>query len=564
MKKSKQLFSFFVLLSSFGMAQNRFVASSGNDVSNNCTNNLNPCKTMAQAVTSATTYDTIFVAAGNYTIANTLELNKEGMVLTSLDSVKPVISSNTVNLIKISEKKVEVSNFIFNMGLDSTSGLLGIVGYTNYDGAKINNNEFYSTKHGNMFSPGMVFRSYAMLFQNPTSQYPKITISNNIVSVSDSTNDVFGRAIGLGNNTNDGQGPGGLIYRNDLAAFYPIQTISVSSDLSVAYNKLKGLTLVGYMQNIATATIDSNIFDAVADKYAAFNVTLLEVRAVSADGNVVVSHNQFNRYTHAGMLSMASQNVSVLNNTFTPSDSATDFVSLVVNTKMQTANNQTNTYSNSISIMGNTFNHGLAENGTAIQFADHYGATTPAYDTVIIGGNTEVLKNTFDTLLGHFIFLDTMSGSSDALEIWNPSTGIDHTPATIMKPMSQSVYALAMNNHYGYSDTALIEAENYDSLDFVGLGKVILGYVSPAGINEINHDLTEIAIYPNPVKNTLNLLVPNIGNRSLEIYNMAGKKVFEEKLNSLEGVDVSSLNKGLYLIRIKDNDTILQTKFIKQ
>ncbi|AEH00329.1 T9SS-dependent choice-of-anchor J family protein [Lacinutrix sp. 5H-3-7-4] len=80
------------------------------------------------------------------------------------------------------------------------------------------------------------------------------------------------------------------------------------------------------------------------------------------------------------------------------------------------------------------------------------------------------------------------------------------------------------------------------------------------GIN--TYDFNEsISIYPNPVKNTLNINGNNI--TSVEIYSVNGKKVLAKTLNG-NAIDVSVLKSGLYFINIKGNQGEVKVeKFIK-
>lgn len=80
------------------------------------------------------------------------------------------------------------------------------------------------------------------------------------------------------------------------------------------------------------------------------------------------------------------------------------------------------------------------------------------------------------------------------------------------------------------------------------------------GIN--TYDFNEsISIYPNPVKNTLNINGNNI--TSVEIYSVNGKKVLTKTLND-NAIDVSVLKSGLYFINIKGNQGEVKVeKFIK-
>jgi hypothetical protein len=78
----------------------------------------------------------------------------------------------------------------------------------------------------------------------------------------------------------------------------------------------------------------------------------------------------------------------------------------------------------------------------------------------------------------------------------------------------------------------------------------------------INDDIQqpEISIYPNPVNDILyiNTTVFN----SVEIYDIAGKKIEERSINTTsKGIDVSTLNKGTYILKISGTDITM--KFVK-
>ena len=74
-------------------------------------------------------------------------------------------------------------------------------------------------------------------------------------------------------------------------------------------------------------------------------------------------------------------------------------------------------------------------------------------------------------------------------------------------------------------------------------------------------------IYPNPVKDRLFFESPSLSN-SLDItfYDVLGKKVMEDKVSSAlasNGLDVSSLKRGVYLIQIDNGIRSFTQKLIK-
>ena len=91
--------------------------------------------------------------------------------------------------------------------------------------------------------------------------------------------------------------------------------------------------------------------------------------------------------------------------------------------------------------------------------------------------------------------------------------------------------------------------------------------VFPAGITTIG--ASQISIYPNPVKNQLNVSLPQtLENGQMDIFSILGTKVYSQSIGSNETskeADVSSLEPGLYIARISDGGHVLATrKFTKE
>ncbi len=85
-------------------------------------------------------------------------------------------------------------------------------------------------------------------------------------------------------------------------------------------------------------------------------------------------------------------------------------------------------------------------------------------------------------------------------------------------------------------------------------------FTDPVGIDEISG--VNLRMYPNPVKNQLYIDWNGVSEASL--YNAYGKLVGTYKnLSGHSVLDMSSFAKGVYLIRFKENGTILSRKFIK-
>ncbi|GLR18486.1 FG-GAP-like repeat-containing protein [Portibacter lacus] len=80
------------------------------------------------------------------------------------------------------------------------------------------------------------------------------------------------------------------------------------------------------------------------------------------------------------------------------------------------------------------------------------------------------------------------------------------------------------------------------------------------------HHIVELSIHPNPVQDFLNLHWDEIGNSKVVIYSNTGSKVLEKEIkNGANKINVTSLEKGFYLLSLHNNqDQVLtQKKFIK-
>jgi hypothetical protein len=79
-----------------------------------------------------------------------------------------------------------------------------------------------------------------------------------------------------------------------------------------------------------------------------------------------------------------------------------------------------------------------------------------------------------------------------------------------------------------------------------------------------NFTLDKIAIYPNPAKNKIQ--VSNIDATSVEIriFNLLGKQVFHQAVIAEKTIDISSFNKGVYIVKINSDGKSKTQKLVIQ
>nr|WP_236554704.1 T9SS type A sorting domain-containing protein [Flavobacterium sp. 9AF] len=71
-----------------------------------------------------------------------------------------------------------------------------------------------------------------------------------------------------------------------------------------------------------------------------------------------------------------------------------------------------------------------------------------------------------------------------------------------------------------------------------------------------------LTIYPNPVNNGKIYITSKLGlEKKVEIFDVLGKKVFEAIVTTKE-VNISSLNTGVYIVKVKEGDNSATRKLI--
>ena len=113
---------------------------------------------------------------------------------------------------------------------------------------------------------------------------------------------------------------------------------------------------------------------------------------------------------------------------------------------------------------------------------------------------------------------------------------------------------------YQYTDEQAKDGLNYYRLKQVDFD----GRFSHSNIVNVNYESAQskLKIFPNPVKNELNIIE---GQGQATIYNMLGQPVKQLKIeNSQWTMNVSDLVQGQYMLHIqKENGTVITKRFMK-
>jgi predicted secreted hydrolase len=85
------------------------------------------------------------------------------------------------------------------------------------------------------------------------------------------------------------------------------------------------------------------------------------------------------------------------------------------------------------------------------------------------------------------------------------------------------------------------------------------------GIQDVPPDLKAIMVYPNPANDKITIECAGNQSLNLSVYNIVGEILLQKELNkSINEIDISSLSKGVYLIKITDASETVQQKLIKE
>lgn len=123
----------------------------------------------------------------------------------------------------------------------------------------------------------------------------------------------------------------------------------------------------------------------------------------------------------------------------------------------------------------------------------------------------------------------------------------------ILTGFDNYVNSLTMDNN-----NKLMVAGSFNSYQSISTNK-LMRLLGPSVLSTNNFEIDKIIIFPNPVNDIL--FIENNENLEYEIFNITGKTV----LNGINNqINVSSLEKGLYFLKVTLEKNILTQKFIKE
>ena len=110
-------------------------------------------------------------------------------------------------------------------------------------------------------------------------------------------------------------------------------------------------------------------------------------------------------------------------------------------------------------------------------------------------------------------------------------------------------------------------ASQYNSPDYFlgyGIPNLALALSQVLSIEEIENAQTHIRVYPNPAYHAVHISLPSTEKQvQIIVYNILGKKVLVRQLSESSTIDVSSLSKGVYLLKMETQNGSFTKKLIK-
>jgi len=154
------------------------------------------------------------------------------------------------------------------------------------------------------------------------------------------------------------------------------------------------------------------------------------------------------------------------------------------------------------------------------------------------------------TTPGNLNFLDAVSGSSTQYSDLDASTDKVYYQLEVISPQLVNPSKIS----------GLKKANNSVMVSYNSSRSNIASDIT-AGLNETNKELSE-KLYPNPAKDHFIISGENI--TSAEIINLTGQVVLKPILNSTNIVDISNFPTGSYLVKIKQGNSFVYSRIVKQ
>jgi len=150
----------------------------------------------------------------------------------------------------------------------------------------------------------------------------------------------------------------------------------------------------------------------------------------------------------------------------------------------------------------------------------------------------------------------------DANNPMAPATKGDNTvdnveQVLIENPVAGRTYRIEVSN----KGSLVNEAGNAASQAYA---LVVTGLQASGSMSATETVKKSVAVYPTVTDSTINVLIPDGGAKTVELYDTAGKRVLSSTAKSYQTIDVSSLPAGVYIIKIISDGEAVTKKIIRK
>ncbi len=196
---------------------------------------------------------------------------------------------------------------------------------------------------------------------------------------------------------------------------------------------------------------------------------------------------------------------------------------------------------------------------------DQY-ANTAWYKKTSGGSYTETVFTTSNTSPSAVFISDIDDDNlNDVIVGYSTTSGNDKlTWFKNSNTSGEAVIDASQNSIYGFT---LNDFDNDGDLDMASVSSTEnhlnwFENITYGSLGIDDYSKNDFRIYPNPATSIINFKTTISEDVSLSVYDLLGKEVINTTLNLDNSLDVSRLNRGVYIIAFKDYNTTL--KFIKQ
>ncbi|QTE22402.1 T9SS type A sorting domain-containing protein [Polaribacter cellanae] len=165
--------------------------------------------------------------------------------------------------------------------------------------------------------------------------------------------------------------------------------------------------------------------------------------------------------------------------------------------------------------------------------------------------------------------LAKLEGGANAVEIYSPFS-TDNGPLNSWIEFTFDFSTYSNNSSGGDANTKLVlflnpAKTNGTTSDIYYLDDIVWSSSATAGINNLALE-KEILAFPTITKDHINIKTASNNIQNINVYNVSGQKVIQNKnINKQEYLlDISTLSKGIYFVKVKSNKNVKDIKIIKQ